>query len=201
VDGDEMPAIYVPETQWSVGGSYAPHDLVVKSTQPLDAVARTIREAVRDVDPGLPVYAIRSMEQVVKGSTASTRFQVQLFLVLGALALFLACLGVYALFAYDVHQRQREIGIRMALGATRPAVVAGILRRAARLLALGTVLGLPVSLLLGQVLERVLFRTPPADAAALLAATLVLAAAGVAASWIPARSAAGVDPARTLRNE
>ena len=119
----------------------------------------------------------------------------------GLLALTLACVGLYGLLAYSVAQRTREIGIRMALGAQGPRVVALVLKRGAWLVAIGIALGLPAAWVASQWVESMLFGLTPADPVTLGGAILLLAMAGHLAGYIPARRAARVDPLVALRHE
>lgn len=119
----------------------------------------------------------------------------------GVLALVLACIGIYGITAYSVSQRTNEIGIRMALGAEPRRVLRMVLREASWLGVLGVVAGLAGALALGRVIGAMLYGLKPWDPATLAASALLLLAVALAAGWLPARRAAGVDPMRALRHE
>ena len=119
----------------------------------------------------------------------------------GALALTLACIGLYGLLAYSVVQRTKEIGIRMALGAQRTRVVTLVLQRGARLVAIGIAVGLPAAWAASRWVKTLLFGLTPADPVALGGAIVLLAAAGLVAAYVPALRASRVDPLVALRHE
>ena len=129
------------------------------------------------------------------------RLIARLTMSFGAVALLLACLGLYGVTAYSVTRRTREIGIRMAIGATRGRVVAAVLRSAMLQLAAGIVLGLPAALIVGRLLRARLFGVSTHDPMVTIGGLTLLVLCNVLAAWVPARRAAGLDPVRALRNE
>jgi putative ABC transport system permease protein len=197
------PAVFVPYAQ--AGDDWASMNLLVRALPMADATAllRTVRDEVRRIDPALPVLATKTLRHHV-----ATNIQVRLisagawvFATLGAVAMLLAVLGVYGVKAYAVARRTREIGIRMALGASRKAVLGLILREGAKL----TLVGLAISLLLAAAAARAisgfLFEVPPYDPMIFLTAPLLLTLPALLACWLPARRAAKVDPMVALRYE
>lgn len=165
------------------------------------AWAPAVRTAVAEVDPGLAVFGVEALESTFARSVAYPRLLALLVGLFAAVALFLALLGVHGVLAYDVAQRRRELGIRMALGARRGDVLTRVLGDGLRFAVVGLVLGSLGALALSRFLEGLLFQVEPTDPATLgLVAGLVLATA-VLASWIPALRATRIDPARTLQAE
>jgi ABC-type antimicrobial peptide transport system permease subunit len=162
------------------------------------AVIAQARRLVRELDPELPIQ-VRTVEDAFDAAVAGRRFSLVLIAVFGAAALLLATLGLYGLIAYLVAQRTREIGIRMALGATPRDLVRLIVTRGALLAAGGCAAGLAVSLILSRLVRGLLFGVSPTDPVVLGSVALVTIAASVAASCIPAWRAARVDPLESLR--
>ena len=132
-------------------------------------------------------------------SVAGPRFRTVLLGLFAAAATLIAAFGLYGLMAYAVTQRRREIGVRMALGATRRNVLALILSRAVRLIVTGLVIGLAGAAVLTRVLQTFLFGVTPTDPLVFAAVTLLLLAVGLVAAWLPARSATRIDPWKALR--
>lgn len=167
------------------------------SGEPTDIVP-ALREALRRVEPAMMLRGIRSMDDVARESIQVTRLALWLLALFAATAVTLAAVGIYGVTAYTVRQRAREIGTRMALGATRGDILWIVLRQGGRVALLGTAAGLAVSLLAGRALGSLLFSTTPSDPATLAAAAGLLLATALAACYLPARRATRVDPVRTL---
>ena len=165
------------------------------------AVLGKIHHALADVDRRLTVRRFAPMSDQIAGSFRLERLIATLTAVFGGVALLLACLGLYGVTAYAVTRRTREIGIRMAIGATRPRVLQTILSGALVQLALGIALGLPLAFLAGRLLQSQLYGVGGHDVRVMAAALALLATAALAAAWIPARRAATVDPVRALRQD
>jgi putative ABC transport system permease protein len=165
------------------------------------SVAPAIRAAVKRADSKLAVENVTTMEQIVARTVAPWRFSTIVFTAFSVLALLFATIGLSALIAYAVKQRSREIGIRVALGA-RPRDVVRLLVHEGVFLALaGLSIGIPVALLLTRVLSTQLYSVTPTDPPTFVVVAAVLAAASLAAAYLPARAAAGVDPVAALRRE
>jgi len=175
--------------------------LVLQASVSETALARDVRAMVRSLDASLPVSRIRPLEYYVSDSLGPRRFDLTLIAAFAAIALALAGAGIYGLMAYLAAQRTSEIGIRMALGARRTQVLRLIVQRGAVLAVQGVALGLAGSLAAARVLQNLLYGVTPRDPAIYAAAPVVLLAVALAASYVPARRAARVDPMAALRME
>jgi len=173
----------------------------VRTTTTPRAQAEAVRRVFRELDPGLAVWDVRTMQEVRAFTTWDQRFFAHLMAAFAAQALLLACLGVYGVLAYAVSRRIHEIGVRLALGARPTDVVRLVLRRGAALGLLGTAVGLLLSLAVGRALQGVLYGVEAGEPAPLLATAGLLLAVVLAASLLPALRAADVDPVTALRAE
>jgi predicted permease len=191
--------IYLPYTQL-IFGAFMSTVVVRTSGDPL-AVAGLLSREIWNFDPNQPITKIETMDDVVAESIWRPRFSAWLFLVLGGLALALTAAGVYGVVAYTTTLRMREVGIRIALGASRQRVVGLILRGAMIPLAAGLAVGFAAALLCSRFLGGVLYEIRGYDPIAYVAAAVVLLAIGGAASVRPALKASASDPARVLRME
>jgi hypothetical protein len=160
-----------------------------------------IRQAVRSVDPAIPVTADRTMADLYSGSLARTSFTLVMLATAGGMALLLGIVGVYGVVAYVVSQKTREIGIRSALGAEPRQLERMFLLQGLALSALGAVVGLVAAMALARLLSSLLFGVSPLDPAAYMVALGVTMSAAALASYLPARRAAAIDPVDTLRAE
>jgi len=175
--------------------------LVVKSQTDPASLAGPIRREISAIDKDIATFNIRSMDEVVGLSVARTRFTTTLLGIFAGVALILASVGVYSVMAYQVSQRTKELGIRMALGASRNDVLNMILRSAMFLSCGGAVLGMVGSFALTRLLADMLFQVNPADPIVLGAVTLLLVIVAVGASLVPARRATRIDPMIAIRYE
>ena len=189
--------VYLPQTLDPQRRNF----LVVRTAGPPLSVAADVREAVRAVGRGVPVTKVRSMEQVVAESVQPWEITALALAALAVLALVLAGLGIYGVVAYGVRQRVREIGVRMALGASRRQIASMILGHGARLAAVGLLLGLLLAIGLTQFLGKVLYGVGSFSPVALAGTALLLAATAVVASLVPTRRALRLDPTAALRAE
>jgi putative ABC transport system permease protein len=160
-----------------------------------------LRSEIHRIDPEIPAADIREMDAVVSNSVAGRRLNVVLIGVFGTLALALAAIGLYGVMAYTVTQRTREMGIRMAIGASPANVLALVAGQGLRLVSAGLVIGLGVAIPLAGSLDRFLFGIAPRDLSTFAAATAVLVCAGALACYVPARRAMRVEPVVALRDE
>jgi putative ABC transport system permease protein len=193
-------AVYLPyyqrDVDWESFGS-----LLIKTRgAPLEAY-RTLQEAVWKVDPTVALENVGSMEQLLSRSVARQRFSADALGLFAVVALLIAMQGLYAVLTYTVALRQREIGIRVALGAERMRIVRLVLGRATLVAGIGLIAGLGGSLAFTAVLKNLLYETAPTDLVAYGIGASLLISTALVASWLPARRAAGVDPVVALRNE
>ncbi|HEU5234181.1 MAG TPA: ABC transporter permease [Terriglobales bacterium] len=195
LDVDGVPHVYVPLNQF-LGRSLS---LALRTSLPTSTLDAQIRGAIQSVDPGLPVFNVTSMDEVLDASLASRRFSANLVAGFAGGALLLASIGIYGLLAYMVGQRSREIGIRVALGARRSDILRMFLRKGVALAAVGIVAGLVVSAATASMMASLLYGVRPHDRLVFLAVPLLLFAVAVLASYFPARRATKVDPMFALR--
>jgi putative ABC transport system permease protein len=194
--GDSIrPLVYVPHAQDSWTGMV----IAVRTARTGDDIVPALRAAVREVDSDVPIDDVQSMADVHAASVAPTRFSAFLLTGFAAVALLLAVVGTYGVFAYGVSQRRREIGIRIALGARRSTVLGLVLREALLVVAAGLVFGLAAALALTRALRALLYEVSPTDPLVFLSVPALLSAVAIAASLIPARQAARIDPNETMR--
>ena len=169
-------------------------------TEP-SALVPQVRAALRALDPEIPPARIRDMTTVVASSVADRRLNMVLMTAFGALALTLAAIGVYGVMAYQVVTRTREMGVRLALGASPERVRALVVGDGMRLIGIGLACGLGIAVLSGGLIQHLLFGTHARDVPTFAVAACVLVAAGFVATVIPARRATQVDPMIALRSE
>ena len=165
------------------------------------ALVPSVRAAMREVAGDLPIFNFRTMDDRFASSISTERLTLLLLGVFAALALLLAAVGLYGLLSYTVGQRSREIGIRVALGATRRSVLDLVVGHGLKLAGLGMLLGLATSLGLTRLLSSLLYEVSPFDPASFASVALMLAAVALLACWLPARRASKVDPMEALRHE
>jgi putative ABC transport system permease protein len=175
--------------------------LLVRTRGEAPGLAEGIAREVRAVDPALPLYAVRTMDDLVSGAVAQQRFLMRILVVFGAAAVGLALLGIYGVISYSVSQRTREIGIRMAVGAQQRDVSRMVVRQGVTLTAVGAVVGLAGALALSQLIRSQLFGVRPFDPLTLVTVLTLMGLVATAAAWLPARRAARVDPLIALRRE
>lgn len=190
--------MYIPDRQKPFVDSA---DVYVRTRgEPRNLFGET-RRAVRDVDAGVPMYGLHSVDDIVADSLLTERLLAALSSAFGLLATLLAALGLYGVMAYMVARRTREIGIRMALGAAGGSVVWLVMREVLGLAAIGLAIGLPAAWLLARLVETQLFGIHATDAITMASAALAIAAVAAIAGYVPARRATGIDPMRALRWE
>jgi putative ABC transport system permease protein len=190
-----VPAAYVPLPY----GMDRNVGVMVRAVgDPAEVVPR-VRDVIRQLDPDVPMTAVRTMVRVQQDESWAFSFMASVFTVLGGIALGLAAVGVFGVVAYTVSQRTAEVGIRMAVGAQGSDVVRMFLRQGAVLCGGGVLVGLGLSLLAGPILQRALYQVSARDPVTLASIAVGLVAIGLLASYVPARRAARVDPMRTLR--
>lgn len=197
VESEIRPQIYLSYLQRPV----SIFTVVVKTTGEPLAATNALRDAVRSVDAGVPLFSIRSMEETAARIVAERRFHMLLLGLFAALAVILAVIGIYGVMSYNVAQRTQEIGIRVALGAQPADVSRLVLGNGARLVAIGLTIGAVIALALSRVLQSMLFGVTGHDAATFATVAALLAGVSLLACWLPARRAARVSPLVALRSE
>jgi predicted permease len=196
---DPEPTFYTPYWQNKNGVPQATFALATR----LDAktLVPALRQAVQSVDRNLPLLDMRTQDEQIAASMQQERIFANLTAAFGTLALVLACIGIYGIMAWMVSRRMQEIGIRIALGARSEQVQGMVLREAAWMTLLGVAAGVGGALALGRVVASLLYGLKPWDPGTFAVSATMLVLVALAASWIPARRAAGVDPIRALRHE
>jgi len=191
------PIYYLPYKQliWFVP------PIVMKTSVPPAAMESSVRLAVASIDKEVPIFDVQSMEDLLGAGIARPRFQMLLLTSFAGIALLLTVVGLYGVLAYSVLQRTREIGVRVALGASRQMVLGMVLKQAMILVAAGVVLGLLGAFAAGQVLTNMLYGVSPRNPFLLAIACCAITVTAGLAAFLPARRAASIDPMQALRNE
>jgi putative ABC transport system permease protein len=197
LDQEPEAAYYIPLPQLMWG----PPTLVVRTAGDPSALAGEIRKLLLSMDGEVPLYAVRTMDDYFALDLGRTRFQTLLLGLFAGTALVLTAVGLYGVMAQAVAQRTHEIGVRMAMGATRERVRAMILRRGTSLTLAGTMLGIFGAFALARLMESLLYQTPPHDPLTYASVCVILVLVALAASYVPALRATRVDPMVALRYE
>jgi putative ABC transport system permease protein len=198
LDEAPVPMFYTPHAQQP---SYHTMTLVVRAAADTPGLAASVRDELRQMDAGVPLFQVRTVDQVLARAVAQPRLRAWLLAIFAALAGGLAALGVYGVVSYVVQQRTAEIGVRMALGASRGDVLTLLLGQGLRPVAIGVAIGLAGAWALSRALGALLFGVTPGDLPSYAVAAVGLTLAALAATLVPARRAASVDPAIALRAE
>jgi putative ABC transport system permease protein len=192
---EPAPEIFIPYAQ----NPYLVMNVVVRTTIDPDGLARTVRAQALMVDPDQPVHSVTTMERLLDDTLQEDRFAMLFVALFAAAGLVTAASGIYALLAYTVGQRRREIAVRMAIGASSSSVARSIVGESLVLAVMGCLLGAAGVAVISRVARTMLFGVAPDDPLTLLATAAVLLMTMVAASWLPARRAARIDPASAMR--
>jgi predicted permease len=197
LDAESRIAVYHPHAQVPTRAM----NVVVRSAIDPGSLTSSVRRAIHEIDPDLPIYNIRSMDDRVAASLAERRFAMLLLTLFAVIAVSLSAVGIYGVLAFVVNQGTRELGIRLALGDTPHGLAMLVVRHAAAVVVVGTVLGLAGAVALVRSMESLLFGISTRDPLTFAAVPVLLAVVALAASVLPARRAARVDPVTALRCE
>jgi ABC-type antimicrobial peptide transport system permease subunit len=206
MSADAQPEINIPYAQLVPGDEMQPilsafTNVALRTHVAPTAVIPSLRSALRELDPDLAVLDIRTMQDLVDTSLGSQTLAVRLLWIFAGSALLISIAGIYGLLAYNVSQRTRDLGVRMALGATRRNVITLVLRQAVFLLGIGVGIGVVAAISVGSVLRSFLYGVVPYDVSTIIAVSVLLLASGLFASYIPALRASRIDPVKALRWE
>jgi predicted permease len=194
------PGVYVPYEQdtdtWAL-----PDSLVIRTKTDPASLTSAVRSVIQKVDPEQPIAAVSTMDDILARDVADRRQQMTLLTAFAALALLLASLGLYGLLAYTVSQRSRELGLRMALGASAGQVIRSVVARGLALAAAGLAIGFAGAFALSRTLNRILYGVAANDPGTYAAVALLLTLIVAAACYVPARRASRIDPLTVLREE
>jgi putative ABC transport system permease protein len=196
LDYGTSPQIYLPRIDFPW-----PACVVVRTSVAPLTLAQEVRQAVKDVDPDLPIANLTTLEDSVGNTLQVRRVMLVLLGIFALTALALACVGIYGVISYSVAQRTREVGIRIALGANAHQVIMLILRQGIRLVLVGLVIGAGASIAAGMLISDQLYGVSKTDPIVMLTVTFVILAVALLASWLPARRAARGNPSVALRSE
>jgi predicted permease len=195
LDAEPQPVVFMPFAQeFAIGGG-----LVIRADSNVAALAGAATRIVRRIAPTVPIENVLTVAQIKDQSVAPRRLNAALVSAFGILAVIIAAVGIAGVLAFSVSARTTELGIRMSLGADSGMVQRMILREGGVLLAMGLTLGVAGAVLAGQVIRGLLFGVAPHDPTTLIGVAAMMAAIGIGACWIPARRAAQIDPAITMR--
>jgi putative ABC transport system permease protein len=197
IAADPNLAVYLPYT---AGGGWPP-DIIIHTAGEPTAVVPALRSILSELSPDVPLFDITTLEKTVGRSVASQRFLMALVSFFAWLALLLALAGVYGVQSYTVARRTSEIGVRVAMGATRPQIVRQIIHYAMGPALLGVAAGLAGAYALSGLMASLLFEVRSTDPATYAAVTGILAGTAFLSAWLPARRAANVDPLVAFRSE
>jgi predicted permease len=195
VEGDPGWQMYLPLTQWGGDGT----QLVVQSKLPAAQLGSGIIHALRQINPGQPLTELKPMQSVVDHATSPRRFFAVLVGIFAGLGLLLASLGIYGVISYSVTRQTQELGIRMALGATRKRVQLSVISKTLRMALIGMAIGTVASLVVARAISSILFATQPADPITFAGMIVLLTAVAFLAGYLPARRASRIDPMTALR--
>ena len=201
-DAREAPvrSVFLPLLR-EQGQSGYQSDLEIRTSADPASLVAVVRQAVTEVDARVPIAGVKTLAQQVAESMRRERLLARLVGAFGVLALVLACVGLYGIVSQAVARRTNEVGIRMALGASSRDILTMVLREAGTLVLAGIALGIPGAMLASRLLTSQLFGVEPTDPATLAGSCALLAAVTIAASYFPARRAAGLQPMTSLRAE
>jgi putative ABC transport system permease protein len=197
LDAAPLAELYIPHAQHPVDGL----TMVIRTKGNPRLAIPEARAVLKQLDPNLPLASIATMEEIVAESVAARRFSLILLAGFAGIALLLAAIGIYGVLSYTVGQRTREIGVRMAMGAPRSHVLRLVVGEGVMLVAVGLAIGVVATRAATGLMRGLLYEVQPSDPTTLMLVGVVLAFVAMAASYLPARRAAAVDPVTALRAE
>ncbi|MGH9621532.1 MAG: FtsX-like permease family protein, partial [Bryobacteraceae bacterium] len=192
---DPTRIVYIP----FVGQTNSPAQLIVDGTLSPAQVASSLRSILASIDRQIPVSGVETMGELVRGTLGSKRLDTALLSAFALIALLLSMTGIYGVLSYSVARRTAEIGIRVALGADRTAILSLIVREGMKPILIGIAIGLAGSLAITRLMAGLLFEVKPFDIASYATVTVLILTTALIACWLPARRALRVDPAAALR--
>jgi putative ABC transport system permease protein len=195
LDAGQDPTIYVPYAQ----DVFSTMWIVARTEGEPSAIASDVRSLLKNLDRNIPAFAMSPLTTVVSDSLGQRRFSMLLLGLFATIALLLAAVGLYGVIGYSVSQRTQEIGVRLAVGASRGRVLGMIIGQGLRLVGAGTVIGLAGALILARLVSTLLFEVTPFDPPSYAGTVLTLISVAILACWFPARRALRVDPIAALR--
>jgi putative ABC transport system permease protein len=207
LDKDIRSEMYLPHAQFpstvpeTLSVAQNGMTLVIRTSSDPTAMTTAVRNAIKSMDPQLPISQIRTLDEIVSSSVSTPRLATMLLGIFGSLALVLSAIGVYGVMSYSVARRTNEIGIRMALGARAVDVSRLVVWQGMRPAILGLALGVAAALWMAKLMQGLLYGVSPTDAASLVVAVLILGGVALFATIVPARRVAGVDPVSALRSD
>jgi putative ABC transport system permease protein len=201
LDHEPLPEIYLPYAAADFMGFLGDAVLMARTSVPPESITKEVRAAVAGIDPGLPLYNLLTMEQVIDNSLAPRRLNLWLLAIFAGIALVLSAAGLYGVISYLVAQRTREIGMRIALGARTWDVIGLVMRQGASLTGAGLLIGLLGAFAFTRVLQSLLYGVSARDPLTYVALAVLLAAIALIATWLPAVRASQVDPILSIRSE
>ena len=201
-----VPVMYLPQSQQPEGitqlaNSVLPLSWSVRSRIDRNTLTGLVLREIQAIDGQMPIARVRTMEQILSQSTARQNFNMLLLSIFAGIALLLAAIGIYGLMSYAVEQQMQEFGIRMALGADSPALLRLILKQGMTPALVGVAAGLVIAFAVTRLLGSLLYGVKPNDPTSFAAVAVVLTALALAATYLPTRRAAGLDPVTALREE
>jgi putative ABC transport system permease protein len=195
--GTNVVETYIPYWHRPEAGT----NVILKTAGDPAALSEPLRRVVRDLDPGIAVASVATLDEIVAQSMGDSRFYATLVAIFAALALVLAAVGIYGVMSYAVTQRTREIGVRLALGAAERQIFGLVVGESLKLAAVGLALGLAGSIALGKAIGGMLFGVGGTDAVTFGGTAVLLAGVAFLAAYVPARRAMRIDPMEALRVE
>jgi putative ABC transport system permease protein len=201
LERESEPQVYIPAAQGGEYAGYYPRELVVRSSVPPASLTPAIRGIIARVDPQMPIADVRTLRDVIDGETAPRRVQVRVIAGFAALAFLLAAVGLHGVLSFSVSSRAREIGVRIALGASRQAIVTMIVKHAVLLALAGVALGAGLALLAGRAMQALLAGVSPMDPVTFGGAVVLSVVMTLAGTLLPTLRAMHVDPIAVIRTE